>query len=181
MFDPKESHPHALDLLEICASEEFSLWDIADNVGWTIVHRAAAFGQGRDVQKLVRLGASTNIEAHNLRWLPLHCAVKFGNLSTFEALASSIDPSTLASLRDSRGWTLLHLAAESGCEALILKLLRLGLDPREKSDASTRDVPEGLKALELLPMDIARSYGKGQAFESALNSAAASTILLPSG
>jgi ankyrin repeat protein len=171
MYDPELSNLHTLELLEICASLGFSHWDSQDAVGWTILHRAAAFGQGRDIKKLLHLGASFNVSVHHLNWLPIHCAVKYGNESTFDLLANLIEPPYLITLTDSRGWTLLHLAAESGSEALMLKLLRRGLNPREKSDASTRSVPQGLELLELLPVDIAKSCGNGQIYERALKAA----------
>jgi len=171
MYDPEQSNQRTIELLEICASLDFSLWDSQDAVGWTIVHRAAAFGNGRDVQKLLNLGASSDIFDHNLRWLPIHCSARYGNKSTFDYLASLMEASTLTALRDSRGWTLLHLATESGSEPLICKLLQLGLDPQEKSDASCRLIPEGLEMLELLPIDIAKSCGNEQAYERALKTA----------
>jgi ankyrin repeat protein len=168
MYDPEQSNPHTIELLEICASNNFSLWDSQDAVGWTIMHRAAAFGQRRDIQKLVNLGASLNIFVHNLRWQPIHCSVRYGNESTFDYLASLMGASVLVALKDSRGWSLLHLAAEGGSEALIVKLLQFGLDPRERSDASTRSVPADLEMQELLPADIAKSCGNEQAFERAI-------------
>jgi ankyrin repeat protein len=168
MYDPERSSPDTIELLEICAAEGFDLWDAQDAVGWTIAHRAAAFGRGRDVKKLWHLGTSFHTLVHNLNWLPIHCALRYRNESTFDFLASLIHPSSFATLTDSRGWTLLHVAAEGGSEVLMAELLRRGLSPLEKSDATTRWVPEDLKLRELLPMDIATKYGNRPQYERAL-------------
>jgi ankyrin repeat protein len=74
-------------------------------------------------------------------------------------------------LRDTRGWTLLHLAAQSGSVAIITKLLKLGHHPYDTTDGCTMKVPDGLKMKELTPGDIAYWHQTQDAYEQALKNA----------
>ncbi|KAF4624313.1 hypothetical protein G7Y89_g13859 [Cudoniella acicularis] len=181
IFDPELSTRNSLvsiKLLDIfscktrlnCGQWE---WDDQDRVGWTILHRAAAYGRGRDIKKLLSLQASPHIRTFQLNWLPISCAVNQGNESTFDAL-SRPDVISLGEIKapDTRGWTLLHLAAQVGSVAIITKLLKLGFNPHEKTDGSTAmSIPEELKMKELTPEEIAQWYGKDGAYKQALKNA----------
>jgi ankyrin repeat protein len=171
IYDPQLCNLHTIELLDIYACRDFDQWDSQDAAGWTILHRASAFGRGKDIRKLLHLRASSIIYTFTLNWLPLFCSVKFGNESTFDVLADLIPRRDFPILMDVRGWTLLHLAAENGSEVLMTKLLRRGLDPYMKSDASSLAVPEGLELLELIPGDIAKRCNNQEAYERALKGA----------
>ena len=168
IFDPQLTKMDTIQLLDICAAQGFDQWDTQDVVGWTIFHRASAFGGGSDIEKLLNLRASSNIYTFKLNWLPIFCAVKFGNESTFEVLVDLIHPLALPNFKDSRGWTLLHLAAENGSEAIMTQLLQRGLDPLAKTDQSAISLPEELSLKELTVGDIASFCNNQDAYERAL-------------
>lgn len=171
LYDPQGINPYSLGVLDICARLDLDHWNSQDAVGWTILHRASAFGQGSDIKKLLNLGAYSEVKTYILNWLPIFCAVAFGNESTFSFLADLTQAKNLPKLQDSRGWTLLHIAARNGSEALITKLLLLKLDPVSKSDKSTVSVPEGLPVEELTPREIAKFCGNHEAYDRALKNA----------
>lgn len=50
-----------------------TLVNAADQNGWTLLHRAAIFGQTRIIRLLLSHGANPNTP-DNKRWIPLHCA-----------------------------------------------------------------------------------------------------------
>lgn len=168
IYDPQLSNLYSLELLDICAAQNFTQWDMQDAKGWTLFHRAAAFGRGGDIKKLLHLRASSTLCTFILNWLPIFCAINFGNESTFDVLVKLIPRRSLPTLTDSRGWTLLHLAAENGSETLITRLLRLGVDPSARSDKSSVAVPKGLPFKELTPGDIAKFCGNQDVYEQAL-------------
>ena len=116
----------------------------------------------------MNLRASSDIYTFTLNWLPIFCAVKFGNESTFDVLVDLIHPWTLPRIKESRGWTLLHLAAEDGSEAIITQLLQRGLDPIAKTDQSAIALPEELSLKELTVGDIASFCNNQDAYERAL-------------
>jgi ankyrin repeat protein len=180
IFDPERSNRNSIELLDISATPDLGQWDAQDRVGWTILHRAAAYGQGRDIRKMLNLQASPKIRTFQLNWLPICCAVSKGNESTFDVLASpDVMPlREMIKFRDTRGWTLLHLAAQSGSVPIITKILTLGLHPYDKTDGSTMQVPEGLKMKELTPGDIARWYQKQDSYEQALKNAGSRILSL---
>jgi ankyrin repeat protein len=176
LYDPEGTNPHSLELLDVCAGLGFDGWNSQDQVGWTLFHRASAFGHGSDIKKLLNLGADSNILTYTLLWLPIFCAVTFGNESTFDVLVDLIPLRSLPNLKDSRGWTLLHSAAENGSEVIMTRLLQRSLDPFAKSDKSTLGVPEGLPFEELTSGEIARFCNHQEAYEQALNNAGYLTI-----
>jgi len=126
---------------------------------------------GNDIKRLINLGALPNLYTTRLKWLPISCAVRYGNESTFNVLVDQkyTAPFDFRNLTDARGWTFLHLAAESGSEALITKLLSSGLDPNAKSDKSSWAMPnKELERLELTPGDIAKSCRHEKVYERSL-------------
>lgn len=171
LFDPELSNLHTSEFLDICLCENFDQWDCQDAAGWTIFHRAAAFGRGQDIRKLLHLSACSTIRTATTNWLPIHCAIKYGNELTFDVLAELIPPHELVSLADSRGWTLLHLAAEYGSYSLIVKLLKFGLCSTLLSSASSLLVPNGLELKEVTPMDVAKACGNQESYDRALKTA----------
>jgi len=55
---------------------------------------------------------------------------------------------------------------------LIENLLRRGVDPSAKSDASSLVVPEGLEFIEATAMDVAKVCGNRRAYKQALEATA---------
>jgi len=177
LYDPQRSNQHTLELLEIYAFHTFEQWNSTDAAGWTILHRAAAFGNGADVERLLCLGAHANLPIQNLSWLPLQCAARYGNKSTFEVLSNQIPREDFPGIKDSRGWTLLHLAVQNGSQDLIEHLLRYGLNPSVASRPSSLAVPAGLKHMEVTAMDIAEACGSRKAYQKALEAAGLTTSI----
>jgi ankyrin repeat protein len=176
LWDPEFRKHHAIaEILDICAEKEFNDWNYTDILGWGPIHRAAAFGKGRDIQNLIYRGASPEIYTVDKHWMPIHCAVMFGNESTFDVLAELIPSHTLVQMRDSIGWGLLHLAAEHGSEKIMFKLFDLGADSAALTIPSS-SVPEGLEYKELRAETIAEHCGHLQAYNTAMRAAFATDV-----
>ena len=172
LWDPDlPNHSCTLEILDICSAKRFNGWDYADTVGWAPIHRAAAFGKGRHINKLIDLGVSVGRETVLGNWSPLQCAVRYGNMSTFSFLAEDIPISILLTLKDNRGWTLLHLAAASGSGEMISFLVEMGAEPTALSYPASVLVPEEMEYRELTPRIIAGYYGHGQLYDDALRAA----------
>lgn len=172
LWDPDlPNHTSTLEILDICSANRFSSWDYSDTVGWGPIHRAAAFGLGFHVKKLIDLGASADRETVFGNWISLQCAARYGNMSTFTFLAEHIPVPILLTLKDSRGWTLLHLAAASGSAKMMAFLVEIGLDPMALSDPASVLVPEELEYKELTPRNIAEYYGYGMIYDDAVRAA----------
>jgi ankyrin repeat protein len=170
IFEPHRQHRDSVKLLELFAGLENTFWNAPDRVGWTILHRAAAFGTGEDVRKILLMQGSPTIRTFKLNWLPIFCAVEAGNESTFEVLLA-VPVLDFAKLKDTRGWNLLHLAAQSGSLAILSKLLYLGIHPEEKTIASSLLIPDELKAKKLTSEIIARHYQNENIYNHALKAA----------
>ncbi|KAH7407729.1 ankyrin repeat-containing domain protein [Cadophora sp. MPI-SDFR-AT-0126] len=168
LYDPDRCNLYTVELLELCHREKFDGWDCPDTSGWTLAHRAAAFGHERDIRKLQNLKVCFTTSTLALHWLPIFCAVRYANESTFNFLAAMIPPSDLSKLRDVRGWTLLHLAAMTGSEAILARLFRCQCDPYTVSDKSEMSVPGGLEFRELTPGDIAKACGHEELYNGLL-------------
>jgi ankyrin repeat protein len=105
-----------------------------------------------------------------LGWSPIQCAARFGNLSTFKYLVEETRTPVdrLVEMQDKRGWALLHLAAASGSEEMVIFLLSTGLDPTALSDRATLLLPEELGDKALTPRTIAEHYNFIQEYDNAL-------------
>ncbi|PVH84399.1 ankyrin [Cadophora sp. DSE1049] len=168
LYDPTLYNLYTVELLELCHQEEFDGWDCPDTSGWTMAHRAAAFGHECDIRKLQNLKVCFTTSTLELHWLPIFCAVRYANESTFNILVDMISPSDLPKLRDVRGWTLLHLAAMTGSESILTRLFRCQCDPYIVSDKSEMSVPGGLEFRELTPDDIAKVCGHEELYNRVL-------------
>ncbi|KAF2177670.1 ankyrin [Zopfia rhizophila CBS 207.26] len=102
------------EFIEILACNSFSNFNAQVNMGWSALHRAAAFGTLADVKKLVQIKASINCRTHNLNWIPLFCAMCFRNLDTLQELWKLHDEPKLKYQHDHRGWNPLHVATGVG-------------------------------------------------------------------
>jgi Ankyrin repeats (3 copies) len=81
---------------------------------------------------LIRLGVALMCVAPPLQWSAIHHSVFYGNYGTFIELLPHyvhLDINT----PDTRGWTLLHIAASAGHDRIVRHLLSLGANPSQKS------------------------------------------------
>ena len=172
-------HSIITQILAICAAHQFLGWELRDSAGWALIHRAAAFGHPEHITKLYNMKVIPRnlIPVDNASWSPvqcgwspIQCAARFGNLLTFQRLIEElrISPYHLLEIRDSRGWNLLHLAAASGAEEMMVHLLSMGLDALALSDPATFLLPDELDYKKLTPRDIALHYGYVQTYDKAM-------------
>jgi ankyrin repeat protein len=140
---PTKGPDSVTNYLEVFGNDASIEWEVFDNWSWTVLHRAAAFGRADEVQALIRFGASPTTCALPLRWMAIHHAVYYGNFETFLVL---IDPKYGASIAcpDARGWTLLHIAASAGHDAIVRHLLSLGADHERLTLPYASHMPEQL-------------------------------------
>jgi hypothetical protein len=121
------------------------------------MHRAAAYGHADDIVALAKLHALLSLRTIKASWLPIFCAVQFGNISTFNELRKHY-PDFLI-MRDVRKWTLLHVAVNAKRLEIIQLLISLGADPHAQSLSTEFLVPEDIKGLSVTPGDIAQLRG----------------------
>ncbi|KAF4638013.1 hypothetical protein G7Y89_g57 [Cudoniella acicularis] len=147
----------ALELFDILLAHSFTELNTQDGEGWTCLHRAAVYGVGNDITPLIKLGANTMIKTVKLCWIPIFCAVHFGNISTFTELMKH-HPDFLT-LKDVREWTLLHVAVNAKQVEIARTLVSLGADPHSLSLATDFFIPADLKGVSVTPGDIAKLRG----------------------
>lgn len=147
-----------IEYLEILSAASFTDFNIQDNEGWTCIHRAAAYGHAEDIKLLLKLRADPKLQTIKVSWMPIFCAVQFGNISTFNELRKVHDD--FLALRDIRNWTLLHLAVNAKRLEMMELLINLGADPHARTLATEFLVPDDLKAQSFTPGDIANLRGE---------------------
>ncbi|KAH7068628.1 ankyrin repeat-containing domain protein [Paraphoma chrysanthemicola] len=148
------------EFLEILASNSFSNFNGRDDDGWSVLHRVAAFGTAADVQRLVQLKASVHSQTHNLQWVPIFCAVCFGNMETMKELWQQRNDPSLKDRIDLRGWNLLQVAAGAGNFEAVTYLLEQGVDLEGTSRSTSRSVPPALRNKCVTPSEVARNCGE---------------------
>ena len=138
------------------AGRDFSGFDTA-SVGahWTPLHRASAFGPGTDIDYLLQVGASPDLVDCN-SWTSLFMAVGYNNVDTFERLMLKFKPEYI-SHKDSRGWSLLHVAADEGNPEIISSLVQHGFEPWPLVNESFLN---DLGQEQLTPAAVARAAGQ---------------------
>jgi ankyrin repeat protein len=160
LFQPGSRNPSAVaqELLDVALPDLVSNINIKSCEGWTALHRAAAFGCSKDIDTLLGLGADVGLKTNELQLLPLATAVQFGNIPTFERLLQHTGIEAVRET-DSRGWTMLHLAAEQGNQELIARLVISGADIHATSEASMASTSDNMQPRGLTALDVARSLG----------------------
>ena len=98
-------------------------------------------------------------------WGPITCAVWNGNESTFNALVGILSVKEIVGFRDSRGWTLLHFAAQNGCGYTMSRLMDLGSDTEALTMGTRYWVMEKLDYRSLKAETIAMEYGHGEVWD----------------
>jgi ankyrin repeat protein len=171
LWDPdRPSHCSTSEILEICEEQGFSGWNDTDVRGWSAVHRAAAYGCGDDIRKLAYNGVNMRTYTTDHLWGPVTCAVWNSNQSTFDAYVDLLLEEEMVQARDSRGWSLLHFAAQKGSGRLMMKLMELGVAVDALTKPTNHWVTERLESKPLKAETIAREYGHGEAWDNAIES-----------
>jgi ankyrin repeat protein len=155
---PRQSSSTARQLLDVALPYSISNINFQSCEGWTSLHRAAAYGTGDDIDSLVERGADVTMKTLGFEWMPIFVAVHFGNVVAFKRL---LHYSGAESIRDTdtRGWTMLHLAAERGDSELVALLIAHGADAHARSELGFTAVPDDLQSHGLTPLDVARASG----------------------
>jgi ankyrin repeat protein len=145
-----------LDYLNVLSDDAVQELDVVDTEAWTVLHRVAAYATARELLELIRQGARPEQEALPLRWNALHHAVFYGNEDTYKALIPYFEDD-VHSMRDERGWTLLHIAASAGHDTIVRDLLIRGADPDALSKPFMSHMPESLHGRACTPRQVARA------------------------
>lgn len=146
-------------------SRGFADWNDTDTEGWSPCHRAGAYGRGEDVRNLNDKGGNMHTYTTEFMWGPMTCAVWFNNESTFDAFMDLLPVEEILDIRDTRGWTLLHMAAQSGCKHILGRLLEIGADPGKLTMGTKYWVMERLEYKQLTAETVAREYGHGELWD----------------
>lgn len=148
------------EFLEIIASHSFSHFNTQDKLGWTVLHRAAAWGTADDIKVLSRMNAIRKLRTLRLGWSPLICAVAYRNLDTMRVLFEISGETELHEEHDIRGWNLLHIAIAYGNLDAVPYLLHKKVSLEASSTATSSYVPLWLKDREVRPSEMARGFGE---------------------
>ncbi|KAK8026656.1 hypothetical protein PG991_003712 [Apiospora marii] len=121
--------------------------DVKDSMGWTSLHRCAAYGTADGVRHLRRLGASLCPSRYPTveGWSPIHVAALMNNVPTLEAFVKGMSGDIKYGLNsiDIHGWTPLHLAVDNGATDTMRWLLQNGADPHRMTYSTATWFPEG--------------------------------------
>ena len=101
-------------------------------------------------------------------WGPMTCAVWNSNESTFDAFMDLLESEEILDIRDSSGWTLLHIAAENDSRHIMKTLMDIGINPGALTVAPQHWVPKSLEWERLTAERIAREYGHGELWDSVI-------------
>jgi ankyrin repeat protein len=175
---PKEQQT---EFIEMLASHSFSQFSAQDKNGWTVLHRAAAWGSAEDIKVLLQMSALENLRTRRLSWTPLICAVAYRNFDTLQALCESSNDATMYKDQDLRGWNLLHVAVGYSNFEAVPYLIQHGVDLRAMSAPTSCWVPPLIGERSVTPGEIARSFGEAayQRWTEALESAGSTIDVRP--
>jgi ankyrin repeat protein len=155
---PRNKSAAARELLDIALPYSVSNINVQSCEGWTALHRAAAHGTGKDIDTLLEHGANIGLRTKEFQWVPIAAAVHFGNIATFERLMHYTGVSAVRDI-DSRGRTMLHLAAEQGYSKLVTLLVSSGADLHAESEPDPNVTLKDKPSRRLTPLDVAREAG----------------------
>ncbi|KAK2756411.1 hypothetical protein FQN54_005303 [Arachnomyces sp. PD_36] len=140
-------------------------FDARDEIGNSTLGRAKALGGPSDVDILLRYGAHPSGLHVPFKFTSFKNATCPGNGSFMSEVADQESELNNVKIRDVSGWTLLQIAAQSGDEALIKRLLDAGADPHElckPAGDDVFDIPDELKNKALSATEIAEESGVEQ-------------------
>lgn len=156
------SEHNPVDFVKLLLARSMALPDevnASDIYGWTLLHRVATYGTPEDINELMKLGASLESSIPPLQWTPLHQTAFHNKHDCFQALLTYYANLDL-NAPDTRGWTLLHIAASAGSDDIVRHLLRLGADPRRESWPSYTHMPEILFGKRCAPAEVAQAQSR---------------------
>ena len=93
------------------------------------------------------------------------CAVWHSNESTFDAFMDVFETEEVVGICDSRGWTLLHMAAKNGCEHILRRLLLIGADCEALTMGTQYWVIDALDWKRLNVETIVQEYGHREVWD----------------
>lgn len=108
---------------------------------------------------LIKLGASTMSLIPPLQWLAIHEAAFYGKTECFLELLPYYEGWDIDT-PDTRGWTLLHIAASAGSDGVVRILLEKGADPYRRSWPFRSHMPESLHGKRCTPAEVARAQSE---------------------
>lgn len=157
--------PSCLEFLQILCTADSELFTSlrsyeVDDDGWVLFNRAACAGTPDELDFLIEHGADVYFK-NEYDWNALFDAVFGGKLGNVQKLIPYF-PDFLE-LRDIRGWTLLHVAAEEGHDDIVRYLLSQGADWQAKSWPSYTEVHETLRGIPCTPLEAARAWNEDHA------------------
>jgi ankyrin repeat protein len=115
----------------------------ARSFGWTPLHLAAFAGNVANAELLIAKGADVNARAETkFRNTPLQAALLSGQYATAKLL---LDHGADALVRQARGFTPMHEAAELGRQDLIQLLLDHGAEINSRSDSGETPLAEAIR------------------------------------
>ncbi|HKS25848.1 MAG TPA: ankyrin repeat domain-containing protein [Thermoanaerobaculia bacterium] len=115
----------------------------ARSFGWTPLHLAAFAGNVANAELLIAKGADVNARAETkFRNTPLQAALLSGQYATAKLL---LDHGADALVRQARGFTPMHEAAELGRQDLIQLLLDHGAELNSRSDSGETPLSEAIR------------------------------------
>ncbi|KIW95150.1 uncharacterized protein Z519_03734 [Cladophialophora bantiana CBS 173.52] len=169
-------HPPAADFIIMLRAkgEDFDLLHEKriDNRGWSLLHRAAIFADPSDLQLLMDYDVDAFQPFDGVGWTSLHLVAWYGIYDNFSILFRAYEKKygvdNALGLRDSTGWTPLHLAISNGHLELARLLLELGADRKALTDPiADKNMPESIQGKRCSPKELAWALGEeqGQRFE----------------
>ncbi|KAH0844689.1 hypothetical protein AYO21_01989 [Fonsecaea monophora] len=162
-------HPPAAEFISMlrATGENFHTLheDHVDNHGWSVMHRAAIFADPADLQLLLDYGVNAFTPHAYLDWMPLHFVVEYGISDNFPVLFHAYEREfgsrAALELRDSRGWTPLHMAAANGHFELVRVLLERGANRKALTGpVYDSDMPESVRGKRCSPQELAWASGE---------------------
>ncbi|KAI1129140.1 ankyrin repeat-containing domain protein [Nemania abortiva] len=145
---------------------------IKDSVGWTALHRCAAFGTAEDVHFLRFLGASAYVDRYTTNYglSPIHVAARWNNRPVLEALINLQTNQTptqklpkevldILNVADVNGWTPLHHAVYLGATDTMKWLLLSGADPHRTTYSTASWFPNSYEGNAFTVGDLTRFPG----------------------
>ncbi|KAF2736145.1 ankyrin [Polyplosphaeria fusca] len=148
------------EFLEILANNSFSNFNGQDNNGWTVLHRAAAWGTAANVRTLIKMQTSIWSRTTKLDWTPQFIAVCFKNLDTLQELWNQHTDADFKNNQDFRGWNMLHMAAGYGKFDAVPFLIQQGVELGAMSKPTSRSVPYSVRGISVTPNELARCFGE---------------------
>lgn len=159
--DDTEVQPSCLKLLQILQTHDNFMFlhshlGLVDVEGWSLVNRVASFGQPDELDLLISSGADLDSKVGGLAWDAVFNATYDGRLDNLKVLHRHT-PDFDWNCRDTRGWTLLHVATAEGHSEVMEWLLRGGADPSLRSWPADMDVAHELQGLQCTPAQVAKA------------------------